>query len=240
MSSERSRCTGTPAAEEKILQGIKPEFNNRNGSLDILIADTPILDYYRATDHGCKLQKIGDAINEDTYAVGMTKGFPLKDSISAVISKYSNNGYMDILQEKWYGALPCFKLATDMAQPRPLGVAAVAGVFILLGVGMALGLVILLVEHLFYRYTLPILRHKPKGTIWRSRNIMFFSQKLYRFINCVELVSPHHAARELVHTLRQGQITSLFQKSVKRKEHEQRRRRKSKAQFFEMIQEIRR
>ena len=50
----------------------------RNGSLDIIIADTPILDYYRATDHGCKLQKIGDIINEDTYAIGMVKGFPLK------------------------------------------------------------------------------------------------------------------------------------------------------------------
>nr|CAD7408509.1 unnamed protein product [Timema cristinae] len=98
----------------------------KNDTLDILIADTPILDYYRATDHGCKLQKIGDAINEDTYAVGMAKGFPLKDSISAVIAKYSSNGYMDILQEKWYGALPCFKLATDIAQPRPLGVASVA------------------------------------------------------------------------------------------------------------------
>ncbi|XP_049823043.1 uncharacterized protein LOC109597115 isoform X3 [Aethina tumida] len=212
----------------------------RNGSLDILIADTPILDYYRATDHGCKLQKIGDTINEDTYAIGMTKGFPLKDSISAVIAKYSSNGYMDILQEKWYGGLPCFKLATDIAQPRPLGVAAVTGVFILLGVGIGLGLIILLIEHLFFKYTLPALRDKPKGSIWRSRNIMFFSQKLYRFINCVELVSPHHAARELVHTIRQGQITSLFQKSIKRKEHEQRRRRKSKAQFFEMIQEIRR
>ncbi|KAJ8976794.1 hypothetical protein NQ317_014137 [Molorchus minor] len=188
----------------------------RNGSLDILIADTPILDYYRATDHGCKLQKIGDSINEDTYAIGMGKGFPLKDSISAVIAKYSSNGYMDILQEKWYGGLPCFKLATEIAQPRPLGVAAVTGVFILLGVGVILGLVILLVEHLFFRYTLPILRDKPKGSIWRSRNIMFFSQKLYRFINCVELVSPHHAARELVHTIRQGQITSLFQKSIKR------------------------
>ena len=53
----------------------------------------------------------------------------LQDSISAVIAKYSSNGYMDILQEKWYGALPCFKLATDMAQPRPLGVAAVAGLY---------------------------------------------------------------------------------------------------------------
>nr|CAD7408508.1 unnamed protein product [Timema cristinae] len=92
----------------------------------------------------------------------------------------------------------------------------IPGVFLLLGLGMVLGCLILLFEHLFYRYTLPILRHQPKGTIWRSRNIMFFSQKLYRFINCVELVSPHHAARELVHTIRQGQITSLFQKSVKR------------------------
>lgn len=91
-----------------------------------------------------------------------------------------------------------------------------AGVFLLLGLGIVLGLLILIFEHLFYKYTLPILRHKPKGTVWKSRNIMFFSQKLYRFINCVELVSPHHAARELVHTLRQGQIASLFQKSIKR------------------------
>jgi ionotropic glutamate receptor NMDA 3A len=34
---------------------------------------------------------------------------------------------MDILQEKWYGGLPCFKLATEIAQPQPLGVAAVTG-----------------------------------------------------------------------------------------------------------------
>lgn len=94
--------------------------------------------------------------------------------------------------------------------------AAVAGVFLLLGMGMVMGVVILIFEHWFYKYALPSLRLKPKGTIWKSRNIMFFSQKLYRFINCVELVSPHHAARELVHSIRQGQIASLFQKSIKR------------------------
>nr|QHN69193.1 ionotropic receptor 12 [Sirex nitobei] len=221
----------------------------KNGSLDILIADTPILDYYRATDNGCRLQKIGDTINEDTYAVALVKGHPLKESISKVIANYTSNGLLDILQEKWYGGLPCIRgregIAADLepepgGQPRPLGVASVAGVFCLLGLGLVLGAIILAGEHLFYRYTLPKLRHRPKSSVWRSRNVMFFSQKLYRFINCVELVSPHHAARELVHTVRQGQITSLFQKSVKRKEHEQRRRRKSKAQFFEMIQEIRR
>lgn len=81
---------------------------------------------------------------------------------------------------------------------------------------MLMGVIILIFEHWFYKFILPSLRLKPKGTIWKSRNIMFFSQKLYRFINCVELVSPHHAARELVHSIRQGQIASLFQKSIKR------------------------
>ncbi|XP_011499765.1 PREDICTED: uncharacterized protein LOC105363713 [Ceratosolen solmsi marchali] len=221
-----------------------------NGSLDILIADTPIIDYYRATDNGCRLEKIGDSIKEDTYAVALSKGHPLKESISQIIANYTSTGLLDILQEKWYGGLPCMRGAASSfgydgqprqaGQPRPLGVSSVAGVFCLLGLGMSLGVVILVGEHIFYKYSLPKLRQRPKNSMWRSRNVMFFSQKLYRFINCVELVSPHHAARELVHTVRQGQITSLFQKSVKRKEHEQRRRRKSKAQFFEMIQEIRR
>jgi len=124
-----------------------------------------------------------------------------------------------------YGDLPCLNGRAGMdaaldfepgGQPRPLGVASVAGVFCLLGMGVVLGTIILVGEHLFYKYTLPRLRHRPEDSIWRSRNVMFFSQKLYRFINCVELVSPHHAARELVHTVRQGQIASLFQKSVKR------------------------
>lgn len=85
------------------------------------MADSPVLDYYRATDHGCQLQRIGETFVEDTYAIGMSKGFPLKESISALIAKYSSNGYLDILTEKWYGGLPCFKFEADIVQPRPLG-----------------------------------------------------------------------------------------------------------------------
>lgn len=44
-------------------------------------------------------------------------------------------------------------------------------------------------------------------------------QKLYRFINTVELVSPHHSAKEIMSSLRTGQITSLFQKSLKKVSH---------------------
>lgn len=147
------------------------------------MADSPILDYYRGSDHGCLLRRIGESYIEDTYAIGMSKGFPLKDSISALIAKYSSNGYLDILVEKWYGGLPCFREEDhiEIVQPRPLGVAAVAGVYLMLGLGMILGVCILIFEHMFFKYYLPILRHQPKGSVWRSRNIMFFSQVTLQF-----------------------------------------------------------
>lgn len=107
------------------------------------MSDAPILDYYRATDHGCELKRIGEIFVEDTYAIGMKKGyginvfqillnhkfflcnwfsrFPLKDSISSLIAKYSSNGYLDILTEKWYGGLPCYNDGVEIIQPRPLG-----------------------------------------------------------------------------------------------------------------------
>ncbi|KAL4149546.1 hypothetical protein QTP88_003474 [Uroleucon formosanum] len=224
----------------------------RNGSLDIFIGDKPILDYYSGTDHDCKLQPYGDPLYDDVYAVGMTKNFVLKEKVSAAVSTYINNGFMDILQNKWFSDLPCVNReleTSDIGQPTPLGVDAFLGVFLMLGCGILAGAVILCLEHAFYHYALPKLRQKPPDSIWRNQNMMFVSQKLYKFINSVELISPQHTAKELVHTLRQGQIASLFQKSVRRvslpfmhPQHAQKEfeRRKRKGQFFEVIEEIRR
>ncbi|VVC31376.1 Hypothetical protein CINCED_3A009974 [Cinara cedri] len=224
----------------------------RNGSLDIFIGDKPILDYYSGTDHDCKLQPYGDPLYDDVYAVGMTKNFVLKEKVSGAVSRYINNGFMDILQNRWFSDLPCIdrELETsDIGQPTPLGVDAFLGVFLMLGCGILAGAVILCLEHAFYHYMLPKLRQKPPDSIWRNQNMMFVSQKLYKFINSVELISPQHTAKELVHTLRQGQIASLFQKSVRRvslpfmhPQHAQKEfeRRKRKGQFFEVIEEIRR
>ena len=72
-----------------------------NRTLDILIADTPIIDYYRSTDKMCRLESIGEAIREDTYAIALTKGHPMIESISAIIANYSSTGLLDILQAKW-------------------------------------------------------------------------------------------------------------------------------------------
>ena len=83
---------------------------------------------------------------------------------------------MDELRSKWYSSTPCSRSANDAYRPQPLGVPAVAGVFILLGFGILAGCLILVLEHLVYKYALPGLRRQSKGTIWRSPNMMFFSQ----------------------------------------------------------------
>ncbi|XP_076354948.1 glutamate receptor ionotropic, NMDA 3A-like [Tachypleus tridentatus] len=212
----------------------------RNGELDVLIGDTAVLDYFRGNEPGCNLHLLGDPIFDDAYAIGMQKGFPLKDAISDLILRYNEFGYIDQLQQKWYGRVPCFGSSVHSpTKPMGLSIRAVAGVFIMLLVGLLVGICILLMEHLVFRYVLPKLREGPEDAIWRSPNLMFLSQKLYRFINTVELVSPHHSAKEIASNLREGQIFSLFQKSVKRKAKEDLRRRKSKSQFSGVIQEIR-
>ncbi|KAG8198827.1 hypothetical protein JTE90_007129 [Oedothorax gibbosus] len=212
----------------------------RNGDLDVLIGDTVVLDYFRGNDPGCSLHLLGQSIFDDAYAVGMQKGFRLKKSISTLILRYNEYGFMEQLEKKWFGRVPCFNHSVHrLNKPQPLSLRSVAGVFLMLLGGACVGVVILFIEHAVFKHALPELRKKPMENFWRSPNVMFFSQKLYRFINTVELVSPHHSAKEIVSNLKEGQIFSLFQKSVKRKAKEEARRRKSKSQFFEIIQEIR-
>ncbi|GFR13691.1 glutamate receptor ionotropic, NMDA 2A [Trichonephila clavata] len=212
----------------------------RRGELGVLIGDTVVLDYFRGNDPGCSLHLLGQSIFDDAYAVGMQKGFRLKKSISTLILRYNEYGLMEQLQKKWFGRVPCFNHSVHrLNKPQPLSLRSVAGVFLMLLLGGAFGVLILFIEHAVFKHALPELRKKPQECFWKSPNVMFFSQKLYRFINTVELVSPHHSAKEIVSNIREGQIFSLFQKSVKRKAKEEARRRKSKSQFFEMIQEIR-
>lgn len=64
------------------------ECSTRDGRLDLLIGDTPILDYYRANDPGCTLRTV-DVIEEDNYAVGMSKGLRLQvlRNLSSILEK---------------------------------------------------------------------------------------------------------------------------------------------------------
>ncbi|GIX79221.1 glutamate receptor ionotropic, NMDA 3A [Caerostris extrusa] len=132
----------------------------------MLIGDTAVLNYFRGNDPGCNLHLLADSIFDDAYAVGVQKGFPLTEVISELLLKYSEYGYVDQLEKKWYGRVPCFDDRLHrFNQPEPLTVEAVAGVFIMLLVGVGVGVLILVMEHIMFRYALPLPQKRPKDCI---------------------------------------------------------------------------
>lgn len=107
----------------------------------------------------------------------MQRDFPLKDAISDLIMEYNAYGFLDQLQRRWYGRAPCLENSlSNLRKPKPLSVRALAGVFIMLFIGMCIGAFILIGEHFLFRYGLPRLRKKEKDCFWKSPNLMFFSQ----------------------------------------------------------------
>ena len=98
-----------------------------------------------------------------------------QESISNLILKYNEYGFLDQLHRKWYGRVHCLE-STSLSKPEPLTVRGVAGVFLMLTIGILVGIIILLAEHFTFKYLLPGLRKKPKDCFWKSPNLMFFSQ----------------------------------------------------------------
>ncbi|OWA52507.1 putative Glutamate receptor ionotropic, NMDA 3A [Hypsibius exemplaris] len=179
----------------------------KRGSLDALIYDTALLDYVQANNSRCTLKTAGASFGSQGYAVAFPVGFWLKAQISTAILKYMETGFVDDLSAKWFGGLQCKNgpVTIDTLEPRALGLEDFAGVFALLGAGAGVCLIILALEHIVYRM-LPWLRQFPRTSIVHSRHVMFFSQKLYRFLNSVDLVSPNSSAKEFASSIKQGQV----------------------------------
>lgn len=156
----------------------------RKGKLDILIADTALLEYYRANDDKCSLRLLGQPIFDDTYAVGMPKEFPLRDALSDLFMEYSNYGFVDQLKMKAYREAEC---ASRIRKPTPLSFLSVSGIFLFLLIGALLSLIAVLFERMVFN-SLPA-KKKEENCFWRSCLGMFFSQKVYRYINGIDSAS---------------------------------------------------
>jgi len=89
--------------------------------------------------------------------------------------------------------------SSSLTKPKPLTVRAEAGVFLMLAVGISIGVVILILEHLVFKYILPALRKKNKNCFWKSPNLMFFSQVsffiLFYLLFKTETLSVHQHRR---------------------------------------------
>ena len=74
----------------------------QSGTLDAVVTDMPIAQL--AVARQPDLMIFPETVAPDSYGLGMQKDSPLTDEISAIIERYTEDGTLDALREKWLGA----------------------------------------------------------------------------------------------------------------------------------------
>ncbi|KAG7456768.1 hypothetical protein MATL_G00239510 [Megalops atlanticus] len=146
--------------------------------LDAFIMDKALLDYEVSIDADCKLLTVGKPFAIEGYGIGLPQNSPLTSNLSAFISRYKSDGYMDMLHDKWYKVVPCGKRVFAVTETLQMGIQHFSGLFVLLCVGVAGALLTLAGEHAFFRLVLPHIRRRQKLRYW-----LHTSQKIHRALN---------------------------------------------------------
>ena len=74
----------------------------QSGTLDAVVTDMPIAQL--AVARQPDLVIFSETVAPDSYGLGLQKDSPLTDKISAIIERYTEDGTLDALREKWLGA----------------------------------------------------------------------------------------------------------------------------------------
>ena len=104
-----------------------------------------------------------------------------KHLINTQLLDYYETGYLDELYSKWFNRrVKCISKPSE--QKISIGVDQYKGVFLLLALGVATATLVLFVEQILYKWTIPFLRKQSKESFWKSLKLMFISQVYIHFI----------------------------------------------------------
>lgn len=99
----------------------------------------------------CELIQIGDFLDTKSYAFGLTKGSVWREKISNAILMLEDKGKIEEIYQKWWrkvDALDC-EQKLKLTQVPQFNISNLAGLFILLFIGMVVAFFLALIEHAF-------------------------------------------------------------------------------------------
>ncbi|XP_051697818.2 glutamate receptor ionotropic, NMDA 3B isoform X1 [Oryctolagus cuniculus] len=146
--------------------------------LNAFIMDKSLLDYEVSIDADCRLLTVGKPFAIEGYGIGLPRNSPLTANLSEFISRYKSSGFFDLLHDKWYRMVPCGKRVFAVTETLQMGVYHFSGLFVLLCLGLASGLLSALGERAFFHLVLPHIRRSPRLQYW-----LHTSQKIHRALN---------------------------------------------------------
>lgn len=104
-----------------------------------------------------------------------SKSVSLQAPLSKKIQEYHESGYIEDLVDVHFADSRCYKQRIKQEDSR-LEVTHHAGSFVMLCVGIIVGVGILFLEHGVFKWLVPRFRSMPGQSFWKSVHVMFFSQ----------------------------------------------------------------
>ncbi len=151
-----------------------------NKTIDVYMSDNEVINYLKYLQPECDLKITGKPFGVNGYAFGIQKKLKaeLTDRIDLKILDYYELGFLDELYGKWFQKrTKCDKEGPE--EKRRIDQYQYKGAFAYLGIGLFAAIIVLCVEQILYKWTIPWLRSKPNTSQFKSYKLMFFSQ-VYR------------------------------------------------------------
>ncbi|XP_043271960.1 glutamate receptor ionotropic, kainate 2 isoform X2 [Venturia canescens] len=111
------------------------------------LMESTMLDY--AVQRDCNLTQIGGLLDSKGYGIATPKGSPWRDKISLAILELQEKGVIQILYDKWWkntGDVCNRDEKSKESKANALGVENIGGVFVVLLCGLALAIVVAILE----------------------------------------------------------------------------------------------
>ncbi|XP_076458545.1 uncharacterized protein LOC143292240 [Babylonia areolata] len=134
----------------------------KDQKIQAFIYDATTLEYAVGRDTGCKLKSVGKRYAETGYGVGFPKKSPWVKKFNRVLLRMQDEGEMERLQKFWLAGACHKKRQTRGSSSHTLGILNFTSAFILLGGGVVLGTLLLMLEHVYFRFGRKSLRKWDK------------------------------------------------------------------------------
>ncbi|XP_025261800.1 glutamate receptor ionotropic, kainate 2 [Camponotus floridanus] len=115
------------------------------------LMESTMLDY--AVQRDCNLTQIGGLLDSKGYGIATPKGSPWRDKISLAILELQEKGVIQILYDKWWkntGDVCNRDDKNKESKANALGVENIGGVFVVLLCGLALAILVAILEFCYY------------------------------------------------------------------------------------------
>nr|XP_045614741.1 glutamate receptor ionotropic, NMDA 2B-like [Procambarus clarkii] len=141
------------------IEGIKAV---KKGKLDAFLYDATVMEYLVGQDDECKLLTVGSWYALTGYGVAFARKSKYLEMFNEQIMKYRENGDLERIARFWFTGA-CKPNKQQKSSSKPLALEQFMSTFLLLGCGILLALLLLGLEHLYFKYFRQYMARSEKG-----------------------------------------------------------------------------